>query len=109
VIIGIYIPKGENKMSLYYVRHQHTPETCPAKDPNMGAMLLSHLSPLNASKFGIDIHGEAVLNGKHTFVMIMEANDEQQIDNFMQPFKMAGSVEITPASTCETVVERAGC
>ena len=75
----------------------------------MGEMLLSHLSPLNASKFGIDIQGEAVLDGKHTLVLIMEANDSHQIDNFMQPFKMAGSVEITPASTCETVVERAGC
>ena len=96
-------------MSLYFVRHQHTPETCPAKDPNMGAMLLSHLSPLNANKYGIDIQGEAVLDGKHTLVLIMEANDTDQIDNFMQPFKMAGSVEITPASTCETVVERAGC
>lgn len=75
----------------------------------MGAMLLSHLSPLNASKFGIDIQGEAVLDGKHTLVLIMEANDTQKIDSFMQPFKMAGSVEITPASTCESVVERAGC
>jgi hypothetical protein len=96
-------------MSLYFVRHQHKPETCPAKDPNMGSMLLTHLSPLNASKYGIEIQGEAVLDGKHTLVLILEANDAKQIDNFMQPFKMAGPVEITPASSCETVVERAGC
>ncbi len=96
-------------MSLYFVRHQHTAETCPAKDPNMGAQLLSHLSPLNAHKFGIDIQGEAVLDGKHTLVLIVEADKPEQIDSFMQPFKMAGSVEITPASTCETVVDRAGC
>jgi hypothetical protein len=96
-------------MSLYFVRHQHTAETCPAKDPNMGAQLLSHLSPSNAHKFGIDIQGEAVLDGKHTLVLIVEADKPEQIDSFMQPFKMAGSVEITPASTCETVVDRAGC
>ena len=60
-------------MSLYFVRHQHTAETCPAKDPAMGAMLLQHLSPLNARKFGVDIQGEAVLDNQHTFVLILEA------------------------------------
>lgn len=96
-------------MSLYFVRHQHTPETCPAKDPEMGAMLLSHLSPQNARKFGIDIHGDAVLDGQHTLVMIVDSEDRGNIENFMQPFKMAGSVDIIPANTCEVVVERLGC
>ena len=96
-------------MSLYYVKHQHTPETCPAKDPDMGAMLLTHLSKPNARKFGVDIHGEAVLDGQHTLVMILEADDPANVENFMQPFKMAGPVEVTPASECEAVVARAGC
>ncbi len=96
-------------MSLYYVRHQHTAETCPARDPEMGNMLLSHLSHTNAHKFGVDIQGEAVLDGQHTLVLIVNATDKSQIENFMQPFQMAGSVDIVPASTCEAVVERAGC
>lgn len=96
-------------MSLYFVRHQHSPETCPAKDPSMGQMLLSHLSPLNARKFGIDIQSDAVLDNQHTLVLILDAANTQTIDQFMQPFKMAGSVEIWPASTCEVVVDRAGC
>lgn len=96
-------------MSLYFVRHQHSAETCPAKDPAAGAMLLSHISPLNASKFGINIQGDAVLDGKHTFVLILEANEVSQIEKFMQPFSQAGPVEIYPASTCEVVVDRAGC
>jgi len=75
----------------------------------MGAMLLSHISPLNARKFGVDIRGDAVLDGQHTFVLIVESDNRENIDNFMQPFKMAGSVDITPASTCEVVVERASC
>jgi hypothetical protein len=96
-------------MSLYFVRHQHTPETCPAKDPAAGSMLLSHIDPANARKFGVDIHGDAVLDGQHTFVLIVEADGQAQIENFMQPFSQAGKVEIFPASTCEVVVERAGC
>jgi hypothetical protein len=96
-------------MSLYYVRHQHNADTCPARDPQMGAMLLAHLSPRNASKYGLTIHGDAVLDGQHTLVMIVDAPGQEQIENFMQPFKMAGPVEIAIASTCESVVERAGC
>jgi len=96
-------------MSLYFVRHQHDAETCPAKDPQMGQMLVQHVSKANARKFGVDLIGDAVLDSQHTFVLILEAEDKEYIENFMQPFAMAGSVEINAASTCETVVERQGC
>jgi hypothetical protein len=96
-------------MSLYFVRHQHSEDTCPAKDPQMGQMLLAHLSPMNARKFGVEIQGDAVLDNQHTLVLILDASNKIQVDNFMQPFKMAGSVEIWPASTCEVVVDRGGC
>jgi hypothetical protein len=96
-------------MSLYFVRHQHSAETCPAKDPQMGAMLLAHLSPMNARKFGVNLIGDAVLDGQHTLVAIAEADSPSDVEAFMQPFSMAGPVEITPASTCEVVVERLGC
>ncbi len=96
-------------MSLYFVRHQHSAETCPAKNPEMGQMLLQHLSKQNAHKFGLDLLSDVVLDGQHTLVLIVESEDKEYIDNFMQPFAMAGSVEIFPASTCEVVVERQGC
>ena len=50
-------------MSLYFVKHQHSPETCPAKDPLMGSMLLSHINPVNARNYGVELHGDAVLDG----------------------------------------------
>jgi hypothetical protein len=50
-----------------------------------------------------------VVDGEHTFVLILAADDKAHIENFMQPFQQAGPVEIWPASECETVVERAGC
>lgn len=96
-------------MSLYFVRHQHAAETCPARNPEMGQVLVQHVSKPNARKFGVDILGDAVLDGQHTFVLIVESEDRQYVENFMQPFAMAGSVEILSASTCEAVVERQGC
>jgi hypothetical protein len=96
-------------MSLYFVRHQHSAETCPAKNPEMGQMLLEHLTNKNARKYGIDLIGDAVLDNRHELVLIVESEDPEYIDNFMQPFAMAGSVEVFPASSCEAVVERGGC
>lgn len=96
-------------MSLYFVKHQHSAETCPAKDPMMGSMLLAHINPVNARKYGVELQGDAVLDGQHTFVLIVDAQEKEQVEKFMQPFTQAGPVEITPASSCETVVERAGC
>ena len=96
-------------MSLYFVRHQHSAENCPAKDPEMGQMLVQHVSKRNARKFGVDLLADAVLDSGHTFVLIAEAEDKAYIEQFMQPFAMVGSVEIVPSSTCEAVVERGGC
>ncbi len=50
-------------MALFLVRHEHTEETCPT--PNMGPMLLQHISEANASQMGINIHGK--MAGGHTF------------------------------------------
>jgi len=96
-------------MSLFVVRHQHDADRCPARDPAMGAMLLQHLSARNASKYGIEIHGEAVLDGQHTLFLILDSTDPDQVRRFMEPFQNAGPVEISPASECEAVVARAGC
>lgn len=96
-------------MSLYFVRHQHPAEACPARDPQMGQMLLQHLTKQNARKYGLDLLGDAVLDGRHELVLIVESEDISYIENFMQPFAMAGSVEVIHASSCEAVVERGGC
>jgi hypothetical protein len=96
-------------MSLYFIRHQHNEQSCPARDPLIGSMLVSHVSKQNALKYGINLHGDAVLDGQHTFVLIVEAENESKVEKFMQPFKRAGEVEIWPASTCEVVVDRAMC
>src|SRR2546425_10667785 len=96
-------------MALFVVRHQHAAERCPAQDPEMGAMLLNHLSRPNVRQHGVQIQGEAVVQGEHTLYLIVEAADEEGLRAFLQPFQMAGSVDIYPASTCARVVASGGC
>ena len=96
-------------MALFVVRHQHAAERCPAQDPYTGAMLLNHLSRPNVRQHGVQIQGEAIVQGEHTLYLIVEAGDEGSLREFMQPFQMAGSLDIYPASTCARVVASGGC
>ena len=75
----------------------------------MGATLLNYLSRPNVHQHGVKIQGEAVVQGQHTFYLIAEAEDEAHLRAFMQPFQMAGSLDIYPASTCARVVASGGC
>jgi len=96
-------------MALFVVRHQHAAERCPAQDPYMGAMLLNHLSRPNVRQHGVEIQGEAIVQGEHTLYLIVEASDEGRLREFLQPFHMAGTLDIYPASTCARVVASGGC
>lgn len=96
-------------MALFIVRHQHDAEHCPATDPYMGATLLNYLSRPNVRQHGVEIRGEAVVQGEHTLYMIVECDDEGGVRKFMEPFAVAGSVDVYPASTCARVVASGGC
>src|SRR2546430_5536618 len=96
-------------MGLFVVRHHHDPERCPAGDPDLGAALLNHLSRPTAKSQGIEVKGEAVVQGEHTLYLILEAGEEDGVRRFLEPFALAGSVEVYPASTCARVVASGGC
>ena len=96
-------------MPLFVVRHQHSPETCPARDPAMGAMLLNHLSRPSCARHGVVIKGEAVVRGAHSLFFIAEADNESGLTAFLAPFRQAGEVEVLAASTCAGVVASGGC
>lgn len=70
---------------------------------------LKYLSRPNVRRRGLDIQGEAVVQGEHTFFLIVTAADEDQVNAFMTPFAQAGTVEVYPASTCSRVVTSGGC
>jgi DMSO/TMAO reductase YedYZ molybdopterin-dependent catalytic subunit len=75
----------------------------------MGAMLLNWVSRPNARRHGVEVQGEAVVDGDHALYMIVEAGDQDSVQAFMKPFADVGTVEIHPASTCARVVASGGC
>ena len=96
-------------MPLFIVVAKHSPESCPAGDPDMGKMLLSHLDNANASKLGINIQATAGAESQHTLHLILDAGDSQKVDEFMGPFAQMGTVDVTPGITCEAIVARGRC
>ena len=96
-------------MALFVVQHKHDAETCPAGHPEMGPALVQHVSPANTAKFGVDVKADAVVDGAHTFYLIIEAPSATEVESFMTPFSQMGSVDIWPSSSCERVVARGKC
>ncbi|MBZ7926545.1 sulfite oxidase [Ensifer adhaerens] len=96
-------------MSLFIVHHQHSPDSCPARDPVKGALLLNHLSRPNAARHGVVIRAEAVARGSHSLFFIAEAADEVVLQAFLAPFREVGEVEVTAATTCAAIVSSGGC
>ncbi len=96
-------------MGLFIVRHEHEGTRCPAGDPALGALLLNHLSRPSARRYGVEIKGEAVVEGDHVMYMIVEAGGADQVRRFVQPFAEAGTVDVYPASTCVRAVASGGC
>ncbi len=96
-------------MPLFVVQAKHEAEGCPAGDPKMGPMLVSHVSKENAAKMGVTLHSDAIIDGGHTIYLIVDADSEEPIKQFMTPFAQMGTVEIWPSSSCERVVARGKC
>lgn len=96
-------------MTLYFVEHQHSAETCPTQNRDMMLMLGQHVTQTNADTFGIKIHADVVHPGEHRMHMVLEAPERESIDKFMQPFGMVGSVDVKEVTTCEQVVETSTC
>ena len=96
-------------MALFVALHRHQSDRCPAADPQMGPMLLRHLSAENTSGQDVAIQAEAVVNGAHTLYLIVEADSLDRVEGFMAPFAQVGTVEVLPASSCEAVIGGGGC
>ncbi|HYM15407.1 MAG TPA: DUF3303 family protein [Dehalococcoidia bacterium] len=96
-------------MPLYFADHKHTAETCPTRQPKMMQMLGQHVSQENASKFGITIHSDVVMPGEHHLMMVLAAPSQEPVDQFMQPFSMVGTVQVTEVRTCDQVVASGRC
>ncbi|HEV7320467.1 MAG TPA: sulfite oxidase [Ensifer sp.] len=96
-------------MALFIVHHEYAPDTCPARDPDKAMELLNHLSRPSAARCGVQIKAEAVAQGSHSLILIAEAADEAVLDAYLAPFREAGQVKVTVATSWAAVVSGGAC
>jgi hypothetical protein len=93
---------------LFVAEHHHPPDRCPAATES-GELLLAHVSAATAARYGVAIQAEAVIDGEHRLILVLEAARREQVERFMRFFTRYGSVEVLAASDSETVVARGSC
>ena len=95
-------------MALFVAQHRHPPDACPSS-PASGSLLLTHVSAVTAARYGVTIQAEAVIDGDHCLILVVEAAEREQVERFMAFFTRFGSVHVYPASSGEAAVARGGC
>jgi hypothetical protein len=93
---------------LFVVQHRHPPEHCPAS-AGMGSLLLSHVSAAAAARYGVSIEAEALIDGEHCLLLVVEAASQEAVERFLAFLPHPGGLRVLPASTAEEAVERGGC
>lgn len=94
-------------MPLFVAEHTHSADRCPARDPRMAAGLLALIA--NATRAGIKLHGDAVVDHQHRLCVIAEAESAEVVRRHFAPFGTMGTLTVSPASHCEEVVARGAC
>lgn len=93
-------------MPLFVAQHRHTQADCPAA-PGRGAVLLERVSAAAAARCGVTIHAEALLDGEHLLLLVVQAASPQAVQRFLA--FLPGGLRVLPARTAEEAVQRGGC
>jgi uncharacterized protein with GYD domain len=75
----------------------------------MMLMLGQHVTQDSADKFGVKIHADVVHRGEHRMMMVLEADSQAKVEEYVAPFGQVGTVEVKEVATCEEVVRTETC
>jgi hypothetical protein len=95
-------------MPLFIVWYRHRPGDCPAAS-GRGALLLSRVSAAAAARYGVSIQAEALLDGEHLLLLVVQAPSAQAVRRFLAFLPGPDGLQVEPACTAEQAVGRGGC
>ena len=94
-------------MPLFVAQHHHLPRECPASAS--GSELLSQISAARATRHGVTIEAEAIIDSEHRLILILDAPDGEAVQLFLAFLGSCGDLQIMAASTAEEAVQRGTC
>jgi len=80
---------------LFHVTHVHTPESCPAHDPERLRATFGKIFA-NAEQIGVKLVGVYVDAPAHTIYFIVEADAAEKLRDLFDPGLNIGRAEIRP-------------
>ena len=95
-------------MPLFVAQHRHPPEHCPAS-AEMGSLLLSRVSAAAAARYGVTIEAEALIDGEHCLLLVVEAATRGAVERFLAFLPWPDGLQVRPACSAEEAVERGSC
>jgi hypothetical protein len=95
-------------MPLFVAEHHHRPETSPGCAA-MRRQLLSHISAARAAAHGVTIEAEALIDGQHRLLLVLDAANAEAVTGFLGFLHDYGELAVLPASTAEQAAQREGC
>jgi hypothetical protein len=67
------------------------------------------VSAAAAARYGVTIEAEALLDGEHLLVLLVQAANPQAVQRFLAFLPAPDGLQVLPACTAEDAVERGGC
>lgn len=89
---------------LFHLKHVHTPEKCPAHNPEALKALAAHI--MSADEKGVHLHSLHVASWEHTWYGVIEAETAEAVERFMDPWLELGRGKITPVTDVRAAIER---
>lgn len=72
-------------------------------------LLLSRISAAAAADYGVTIQAEALLDGEHLLLLVVQAVSPEAVRQFLAFLPSPGQLRVLPACTAEQAVQRGGC
>src|SRR5260370_34171714 len=98
---------GEVLIPLFVAEHRHRPGDCPAS-PGRGSLLLSRVSAAAAARYGVTIEAEALIDGEHLLLLVVEAPSREAVERFLAFLPGPGDLRGLPTSTAEEAGRQGG-
>ena len=104
-------PAGLTKeipIALFVAQHRHPADQCPAS-PGSGPLLLCRVSAATAARYGVTIEAEALIDGEHLLLLVVQAASQQAVERFLEFLPGPDCLRVMPACSAEDAVQRGGC
>jgi 1-deoxy-D-xylulose 5-phosphate reductoisomerase len=87
-------------MPMFVATHRHSARSCPISADSR-TEFLSHVSAANAARYEVTVLAEAIIDGEHRLLLVLEAADQARVERFLEFLTHYGAVEILSARSIE--------